>query len=217
MASASGGGSGQRTTQNSTTSVDKETADWMRSIWGAGQAAGNAGPSPLLTGAAGYGSAAQRGGQLGMDALGGSQGAVSQLMNPYIHDVMEQNNNAWGQINQQTSNQVDDAATKARAFGGSRHGVAEGVALGQNNMAQAQQNAGLLSQGYTDAMQQAGALAGYGFQGAGMNQGLGMAGVGSPELWRMLAMKQGFMGPMGSTSSGRQNTVAANGGFKIGV
>ena len=206
---------GQRVTQNSTTSVDRETAEMMRRMWGAGQAAGNAGPSPLLTGAGQFGSYAQGQGNLGLGALGGNQAAVAQLVNPYNEQVIDQNNRGWDQINAATLNRVNDAATQAHAFGGSRHGVAEGVALAQNNLSQAQQTAGLRAQGYDNAMQQAAQLAGYGFQGAQLGANLGLGGVGSPEQWRLMMMRQGFVGPLGSTSSGRSNTVGGGASIKI--
>jgi hypothetical protein len=206
---------GQRVTQSSTTSVDRESADMMRRLWGAGQAAGAAGPSPLVTGAADYGGAAQAAGNLGFGALGGSQAAIAQLMNPYNQQVIEENRKGWDQTNTNTINQINDAATRARAYGGSRHGVAEGVALSQNNLAQMQQEAGLRSAGYDQAMQQAAQLAGYGFQGAGMNANLGLGGVGSPEQWRLMMMRQGFVGPLGSATSGRSNTVNGEASFSI--
>jgi hypothetical protein len=210
------GGSKSTSTNQHSQRVDPFTQGQYKDIWNAGNAAANAGPGPLLTGAAGYGSAAQAAGNLGFGAMSGDPRAVGQLMNPYQQQVIDANNAAWQKTNLQTGNQVNDAAARAGAFGGSRHGVTAGVALANNNMAQAQQTAGLLQGGYRDAMQQASALAGYGFQGAGLNTNLGFGGVGSPEMWRLQMMKQGFMAPMGMDESSVTRNTNIGGSFGIG-
>lgn len=211
----SGSASGSRTTQNSQTSVDAQTDARMGQIWNAGVGAGNAGPSPLVTGAAGYNTGLMNAGATGAAALGGDAGATQTLMNPYQKQVIDANNANFQKTQAQSINSTNDAATKAGAFGGSRHGVAEGVALGNNAMAHDSQNAGLLYQGYGDTMNRASQAAQLGYAGAGANSQLGFAGVGSPDLYALNMMKQGFIGPSGSQSSGATAQTQAGSSFSI--
>lgn len=91
----------------------------------------------------------------GANALAGDPSAVAQFMNPYQATL----DPYWNQIRQQTLGTVNDAATQASAFGGSRHGVAAGQALADVGNAQAQQRYGEFS----NAMNRAGGLANLGF------------------------------------------------------
>lgn len=207
--------SGSRETQNSQTGVDKTTQDRMTALWNAGQQAGNAGPSPLVTGAADYNAHAMHGGDIGMDALTGNPQAVNLLMNPYQSNVIGGINSQWDQNDQHTMNAVNDRATQAGAFGGSRYGVATGTALAQNNMNRNQQVGGLLYGGYNDAMQRAAQMQGMGAQAGAINANLGLGGVGSPEQWRLQMLQQGYAGPTGTTSSGAKAHVETSAGFKL--
>lgn len=200
--SKSAGGSVKKETTNGQTSVDQGTAQRMAEVWQAAQGAGYGGPSQLVTGATDFYTGAQGAGQAGMNALSGDPAAAARLMNPYQQQVVDATNSQWDQNDQHTMNTVNDAATKAGAFGGSRHGVATGTALAQNNMNRNQAVSGLLNTGYDNTMNRAGQLAGMGFAGAGANANLGMGGVGSPQQWLMEMLKKGYMGPTGSTSSG---------------
>lgn len=193
---------GQRQTQNQTSSMDPATQAYIKQIMAAAQGAGAAGPSPLVTGATDYNGSMMGAGQTGMSALSGDPAATAQLMNPYQQQVIDANNNQWGVTNQKTMNAVNDRATAAGAFGGSRQGVATGTALAANNLAQQGQTAGLLQGGFTDAMNRAGTLAGMGANGAAANANLGMGGVGNPQQWLMQMLNQGYKGPMGQSSSG---------------
>ena len=67
--------SGQRQTQNSQTSVDAQTNARMGQIYDAGNAAGNAGPGPLLTGASDFNTGLMTAGATGAAALGGDAAA----------------------------------------------------------------------------------------------------------------------------------------------
>lgn len=191
---------GNKTTNQNTheEGLDAFSKGQLGSIWDAAQAAAKGGPGELLTGAGQYGQALQGGGNLGVGALSGDPAAIAKLMNPYQQQVIDANNAEWQHTNAQTMNQVNDAATQAGAFGGSRHGVAEGVALANNNRAQQSQTANLLSQGYGQAVNQAGQLAGYGLQGATLNSNLGFGGVGNG-LWAQNALRGGFVMPTGTT------------------
>jgi hypothetical protein len=208
--SAAVSGNVQKTTQNNNTNIDAVSQGRTSDIWDAAQGAGNAGPGPLLTGAAGYNTGAQGAGQTGLMALAGDTNAAKTLMNPYQQGVIDQNNIGWNKINAQTVNRTNDLATRAGAFGGSRHGVAEGVALGNNAQQQAQQTAGLLNTGFDNSMNRAGQLAQFGAQGANANSNLGFAGVGNPDMWRLQMLKQGYLGPQGQQSAGAQTTFGGS-------
>lgn len=102
----------------------------------------------------------------GMRALGGDPNAVQGLMNPYESQVMDSLDPMYAKAGRMVTNQVNDQATRAGAFGGSRHGVAQGVALGNLAQQQAQQGAQMRYQGFNDAMGRAGQLANFGMGGA---------------------------------------------------
>ncbi len=192
----------QTQSYNNTTNIDTQTQAYQQAIKNAAEQAGNAGPSPLVTGAAGYNTGLQTAGNLGLGAMSGDSAALAKMMDPYQQQVIDANNAQWQHVNQQTQNQINDRATRAGAFGGSRQAIATGSALANNNRAQMGQTAGLLSSGYNNAMNQAQALAGLGYAGAGQNANLGMGGVGNAQQWLMNMLNQGYHGPMGQTSSG---------------
>ena len=56
---------------------------------------------------------------------------MQQYMSPYTQNVIERGQQDIMRQQQQGMNQLGAQATAARAFGGSRHGVAEGVAAGE--------------------------------------------------------------------------------------
>lgn len=211
----SGSAGGKRETQNSQTGVDPTTYGRMNQMWQAAQAAGAAGPSPLLGGAAGYNTGLQNAGTTGVNALNGNPVALGQLMDPYQHQVVDATNAQYDHSNAMAQRNVNDQATMAGAFGGSRHGVAEGVAVAENERNRNSAVSGLLSSGYENAMGRAQGMAGMGFAGAGANANLGMAGVGSPMQWYMNMLNQGYHGPTGTTSSGAQAETQGGFGFKI--
>jgi hypothetical protein len=209
-----GGGKHEKTTQNSGQTVDPTTFGRVGELWNAGRQAGMAGPSPLVTGAAGFNSGLQTAGQQGLAAMQGDPGAVQGLMNPYQQQVVDATNQQWDRTDQHTMNAVNDRATQARAFGGSRHGIATGSALAQNNMNRNQQVGGLLYGGFNDAMGRANQLTQAGMYGSMQNANLGMGGVGSPEQWYAEQLRKGYAGPTGTTQHGVQST--SGGGFQIG-
>lgn len=193
----------------STSSVDNKTQDYMQQVMAAATAAGKAGPSPLTTGAGDYYSNLMRQGNLGMGALSGDPNAVKTMMNPYQSQVVDATNRQWDNTDQHTMNAVNDRAVQAGAFGGSRHGIATGTALADNNMNRMGQISGLLSGGFNDAMGRAGTLAGYGMAGAGANANLGMGGVGNSNQWLMEMLKRGYLGPMGTQSNSSGTSVSS--------
>lgn len=206
-----GGGNVGKQTYNSNTNVDEATRLRNEEMWKAAQAAGAAGPGAALTGANQFYGGAVGAGNLGLGALSGDAAAAAKLMNPYQQQVIDEQNKAWQHINAQTQNQVNDAATRAGAFGGSRHGVMAGQAQAQNNAAQALQTAGLLQGGFESAMGRAAQLGNFGLAGAQGGSNLGLAGVDNPALWRLQMMKLGYNGPLGQQTSGAQTQVGWKG------
>jgi hypothetical protein len=77
---------------------------------------------------------------------------IGQYMNPYIDNVVD-SVRAIGQQNlDQSLKQTDDQAIAAKAFGGSRHGVQEGVATAQNALGMNKMISDLLQGGYNSAV-----------------------------------------------------------------
>ncbi len=199
MSVSIGGGKGKN---KGTSAIDNSSQQYIQRVRQAAMGAGMAGPSPLLTGASQYNSGLMNAGNLGMGALSGNQADASQLMNPYQQQVVDAMNKQWDQAGQMGQNAVADRATQAGAFGGTRQGVAQGVAQAQNDMNRNSQIGSLLYGGFNDAMNRAGTLAGYGLAGSNNNANLGFAGVGNPQQWLMQMLQQGYMGPMGGQQSG---------------
>lgn len=193
-----------------TSQIDKGSIEYQNAIRAAATGAGAAGPSPLVTGATDYYNGAQKAGNLGMGALSGDPNATAQLMNPYQQQVIDATNAQWNQNDQNTMNEVNQRATQAGAFGGSRQGVATGTALAQNNMNRNNAVSGLLYGGFNDTMNRANNLAGMGFAGAGANANLGMGGVGNPQQWMMQMMKQGYLGNYGGAQNGSGYGMSAS-------
>lgn len=203
---------GNKGKQKGTTAVDNYTQGYIKRAQGAAEAAGAAGPSPLVTDAADYYTDMQKMGNMGMGALSGDPAQVQAMMNPYQSQVMDGINAQWNKTDQQSMNAVNDRATQARAFGGSRHGIATGTALANNNMNRNQQAGGLLYGGFNDAMTRAGGMAGMGYNAAGQNANLGMGGVGNPDQWMAEMMKRYSMGPLGSQTHGSGYSMGAQAG-----
>lgn len=214
-ASVDASGNVQKTTQNQSSSWDPTSQARAGTIWDQGTAAAGAGYSAQAKQSQNTFSGYQQGGNLGFAAMTGDPTAEAQFQNPYNQQVIDANAANWKKTNAQTVNQINDQANGAGAFGGSRQGVAEGVALANNNLAEQTQDANLLSQGYTQAENQANQAANLGFAGATQN-----AGVLSPEAYALQQQKAAFLGPQGQTESGAQTTfggsLKTSGGIGIG-
>jgi len=78
-------------------------------------------------------------------------GNVGAYMNPYIQNVEQAALGNQQRAYQQNLNAIGDQAINARAFGGSRQGVAEGVAAAENARQMGDISAQLRSQGFTQA------------------------------------------------------------------
>lgn len=79
------------------------------------------------------------------------QGDVSAYMNPYISNVEEAAISRLKDTSKQNINRIGDQARAAGAFGGSRQGITEGVALGEAARSAGDLSASLRSQGYNQA------------------------------------------------------------------
>ena len=80
----------------------------------------------------------------------GLQG-ISDYMNPYIDNVVNNVSDLSQRNLDRALTQTADQALSAKAFGGSRHGVQEGVATAQNNRNTNDLIANLLNTGYNNA------------------------------------------------------------------
>lgn len=78
-------------------------------------------------------------------------GNVGAYMNPYIQNVEDAALSRLQGATQQAVNRIGDQAFQARAFGGSRQGIAEGVALGEAARSAGELSANLRSQGFNQA------------------------------------------------------------------
>lgn len=76
---------------------------------------------------------------------------IGDYMNPYIQNVVNSVQDMSRQNLDQSLKQTADQAIAAKAFGGSRHGIQEGVATAQNNMNTNNLIANLLNSGYDRA------------------------------------------------------------------
>lgn len=203
-----------KTTSSGKSGPDAATQAKIDEIYGAARAAGSAVPASIGGAQDFYGSQLGYGAQ-GSAALGGDAAAAAKYMNPYQSQVLDAMTAQFGVQNKMTENQMNDAATRAGAFGGSRHGIATGVALGENQRNQAAQYAGLLNSGFESAMGRAGQQAGMGFDAAGAGANLGMT-AGSPDAWKMEMLRRGFGGmPYGQTYSGKGNQSGYGAGYTI--
>jgi hypothetical protein len=126
--------------------------------------------------------------------LGGMTGApdISQFMDPYQQEVIGGIQGDFARSRESALNAVGAQASTARAFGGSRHGIAEGTALGDIARTEASTLAGLRSRGFESATQAAlqnrQIMGGLGINAAGilnmLNQQRGQAGIGLGEMRR---------------------------------
>lgn len=76
---------------------------------------------------------------------------IGAYMNPYTQNVVDSLKAQSDQNLAHSLSQTADQAIAAKAFGGSRHGVQEGVATAQNNLGLSGQIANLLQSGYNQA------------------------------------------------------------------
>jgi len=104
-------------------------------------------------------------------------GDISSYMNPYISNVEQKAIEASGRSLEQAKNQIAANAAKAGAFGGSRQGIAEGVAAAEAARGVGELSAKLRAQGFdTAAALQSGDYA-RALQASMANQAAGLQGA----------------------------------------
>lgn len=143
-------------------------------------------------------------GQLGLKALTGDASAFGNFMNPYQSNVLDTIRNQYGLLNSQAQQGINDAATRAGAFGGSRQAVASGVASGDIARGLGEQISGLQYQGFNDAMNRAYNTANLGFGAIGPSAALGQyaQGLTDPNLRGLTLLGRGFGGvPYGTSTT----------------
>jgi hypothetical protein len=105
-------------------------------------------------------------------------GNIQGYMNPYLAEVEQRAGDALQRQLAQTQNQIASQAVQARAFGGSRQGIQEGVAAAEASRAMGDLSAQLRSQGFQQAAALQQADQARAMQAALANQQAGLAGAG---------------------------------------
>ena len=118
-----------------------------------------------------------------------------QYYNPYEQQVIDTSLNDMEQARQRAVQQMGQQATAARAFGGSRHGVAEALTSGEYGKQAGSMVANLRNQGYQQALQLA-------QQQQMQNQAAGLQGA----QFRLGAAQQ--LGQMGQAQTGADYLAA---------
>jgi hypothetical protein len=120
---------------------------------------------------------------------------TQQYYNPYEQQVIDTSLNDMEQARQRAVQQMGQQATAARAFGGSRHGVAEALTSGEYGKQAGSMVANLRNQGYQQALQLA-------QQQQMQNQAAGLQGA----QFRLGAAQQ--LGQMGQAQTGADYLAA---------
>jgi len=102
---------------------------------------------------------------------------LSPYMNPYTKNVIDPTMSLMEQSRKQALMGIGDTATQAKAFGGSRQGIAEGVTNAQSELQKGQFAGGLLSQNFAQAQQGAQYDIGNRFTADQFNSQMGLAGA----------------------------------------
>lgn len=112
-------------------------------------------------------------------ALGGDQGAIQSMMDPYQHNVVDALGTEYDRARSKAALESNTAATAGGAFGGDRHALMTGERLGALDRGQMSDTANILSGGFNSMMDRAGQTAnlGLGAQGLSANYRLGAGGL----------------------------------------
>ena len=144
------------------------------------------------------------------------QGNIQEYMNPYISEVEQRATSNAERALQQQKNQISGQAIQSRAFGGSRQGIAEGVAAAEGARGIGDLSAQLRAQGFQQAaaLQQAdqarqmqASLANQqaGLSGAGLGiQGAGVLGSLAQQRQQMGLTDVGAVGAVGEQQQQQQ-------------
>ena len=126
-----------------------------------------------------FGQAAQGLQMAGQGTIASGMGPnIAQFQNPYTQDVIQRTEQDIARQAAGAMNQLGAQATAARAFGGSRHGVAEGVLGGQYAQMAGDIAAQQRQAGFDAALRAAQAQQGIGLQAAGQLGNLAQTGFG---------------------------------------
>jgi len=119
---------------------------------------------------------------------------IAQFMNPYTQSVIGNLGTEFDRLRQQATVGANQAATRANAFGSSRHDVLQAERLAALDRAQMQQVGGLLSGQFNAAMQQ-------GLQHSEYMRALRERQAQEPLFRQQMAQQflQGGLGPTGQT------------------
>ena len=159
-----------------------------------GLVGGNAGPIALFSpqNVSQAGSQGLQGAMAGTNAVLASPISYSSFMNPYTDEVIDRTQADIQRQQTMAQNQLDASASAAGAFGGSRHGVAQGQLAGEYGRLAADTLAGQRAAGFDRSVQNAmadrnsrlaaagqlGSLAGQAFNtGRAINQDLANNGL----------------------------------------
>src|SRR6476620_5466377 len=117
--------------QTQTHAADAATTGMQNATYGAAQNAAKnystVGADPNSLAAMGLFGNYANAGQQGMNALGGDQSAIDQMMNPYLKQVIGGVNDQYGQDAAMLRKNTNDYATQAGAFGGDRAALEQGA------------------------------------------------------------------------------------------
>ena len=102
---------------------------------------------------------------------------LQPYMNPYTQSVINPSMQLLAQQNQQGLNSIGNSAIGAKAFGGSRQGVAEGAQNAQSNLLAGQLGAQLYGQDFTQAQAAATGDINRDFSGQQFNSQMGLQGA----------------------------------------
>jgi hypothetical protein len=103
---------------------------------------------------------------------------LSPYMNPYTQSVLQTSLDTINQQRETGLNQAADAAIRARAYGGSRQAIQEGIVNAAAQQQAGQLAANLMSQGYSQAQAAASADIQRQMEAARLNQAAGISGAG---------------------------------------
>jgi hypothetical protein len=118
---------------------------------------------------------------------------IAQFQNPYTQDVIQRTEQDIARQREMTMNQLNAQAGAAGAFGGSRHGVAQGVLGGEYARMAGDIAAQQRQAGFNTALSAAQAQQGIGLQAAGQLGNLAQTGFGMGMDITNQQMQQGML------------------------
>lgn len=126
---------------------------------------------------------------------------IQSFANPHVDEMVNATRGEFDHLRAGAGNATNQAATMAGAFGGSRHGVAQGVRMGELDRAQGSTIAGIKQNAYLDAANRA-------MEAFNINTGLDREARMEPLMRAQAAMglMNLGMGPTGMTSSSSGST-----------